>query len=109
MSKMRILTLILVAAVCTIATRALPFLLFSGRKEIPPSIRYLGIVLPPAVISLLVIYCLRNISFLQSPHGLPELICVLVVAVLHWVKGNNLLSIGVGTILYMFLIQVVFV
>lgn len=109
MSNTRILIIILVAAACTIATRALPFLLFSGRKEIPRPIRYLGVVLPPAVISLLVIYCLRNISFLQYPNGIPELICVAVVGILHWIKGNNLLSIGIGTVLYMFLIQVVFV
>ena len=77
-------------------------------KEIPPIIRYLGRVLPPAVIGMLVIYCLKNVSVLAAPFGLPEFIAVAAVIMLHVWKRNNLLSIGAGTALYMFLIQVVF-
>ena len=91
-----------------IFTRLIPFLFFPKGKEIPPIIRYLGRVLPPAVIGMLVIYCLKNVSVLAVPFGLPEFIAVAAVIVLHVWKRNNLLSIGVGTALYMFLIQVVF-
>jgi len=101
--------MILVAAACTFATRAAPFLLFNGKKTIPPMIHYLGEMLPPAIIALLVVYCIKNVNWLASPHGAPELISIAVVALLHVWKRNNLLSIGAGTVLYMFLIQSVFV
>jgi len=102
------LLIILVVAVTTFATRVIPFLLFPKGKEIPKTIQYLGKVLTPAVIGMLVIYCLKGMSFAKSPYGIPELISVAVVAVLHIWKRNNLLSIGVGTVLYMVLIQCVF-
>lgn len=100
--------MIVVAACCTFATRVAPFLLFNGKKPIPPMVRYLGKTLPPAVIALLVVYCVKNVNWLAAPHGLPEVLSIVVVALLHIWKRNNLLSIGVGTALYMFLIQRVF-
>lgn len=102
------LLIILVVAATTFATRLVPFLLFPKGKEIPGIIQYLGRVLTPAVIGMLVIYCLKSVSFIRAPHGIPELIAVAVTAGLHVWKRNNLLSIGVGTVLYMFLIQAVF-
>ena len=100
--------IILAVAVTTFATRVVPFLIFPKGKEIPPIIQYLGKVLTPAVIGMLVVYCLKSTSVLQTPHGIPEAIAVTVTAVLHVWKRNNLLSIGGGTILYMVLIQMVF-
>ena len=100
--------IILVVAITTFATRVIPFLIFPKGKEIPKTVQYLGKVLTPAVIGMLVVYCLRNTNVFSRPYGIPELVCVLIVAVLHIWKRNNLLSIGVGTVLYMFLIQVVF-
>lgn len=100
--------IILAVAVTTFATRVVPFLIFPKGKEIPPIIQYLGKVLTPAVIGMLVVYCLKSVSVLQAPHGIPEAIAVTVTAVLHVWKRNNLLSIGAGTILYMVLIQMVF-
>ncbi len=102
------LAIILVTAVCTFATRALPFIVFPKGREIPAAVLYLGKVLPAAVIGMLVVYCLRDTVLFSAPYGLPELIAVLVTALLHIWKRNNLLSIGAGTVLYMFLIQVVF-
>lgn len=109
MSTGRTLAIIFVAALCTFATRLAPFLLFNGKKPIPPLIRYLGSALPQAVIALLVVYCVKNVQWSAAPHGFPELLCIAVVVLLHIWKGNNLLSIGVGTVLYMVLIQTVFV
>ena len=100
--------IILLVALTTFATRVAPFLIFPKGKEIPKTIQYLGKVLTPAIIGMLVVYCLRNTVILSAPHGIPELIAVVVVAVLHVWKRNNLLSIGVGTALYMVLIQTVF-
>ena len=100
--------IILAVALTTFATRVVPFLIFPKGKEIPPVIQYLGKVLTPAVIGMLVVYCLKSTPVMEAPHGIPELIAVLVTAGLHVWKRNNLLSIGVGTVLYMVLIQLVF-
>lgn len=103
-------SLCIVAAVtlATQITRALPFLLFSGDKKLPRVIEDLGKLLPPAMMALLVVYSLRNIDFLSSSHGLPELIAVAVTAALHLWRRNTLLSILAGTVSYMLLVQVVF-
>ena len=100
--------IILAVAITTFATRVVPFLFFPKGKEVPSIIHYLGQVLTPAVIGMLVVYCLKGTKIFATPHGIPELIAVVTVAVLHIWKRNNLLSIGVGTVLYMVLIQVVF-
>ena len=104
----RSLAIIFTVAGTIFFTRLIPFLFFPKGKEIPPIIRYLGRMLPPAVIGMLVIYCLKGTTLSELPYGIPEGLAVLVTAGLHLWKRNNLLSIGAGTILYMFLIQVVF-
>ena len=110
MSKAQALLVIFVVAAVTLATRALPFALFAGKKQPPPDfIRYLGSNLPYAVMAVLVVYCLKGVQFDSWAGFLPELIAVVVVAALHVWKRNNLLSIGVGTALYMVLVQFVFV
>lgn len=99
---------ILMVILGTMLTRFLPFLLFPAGKSTPKYIRYLGKVLPAAVFGLLVIYCVRNVSVLEGSHGIPELISIAAVAALHLWKKNIFLSIAVGTILYMVLVQFVF-
>lgn len=101
-------SVVLVCAAVTAALRFLPFLLFGGRRETPAYISYLGKVLPYAIMAMLVVYCLRNISFVQTPHGIPELVSCAVVVLLHVWKRNNLLSILFGTLCYMLLVQFVF-
>lgn len=105
----RSIVIVLVVAGTIFLTRLIPFLFFPKGKEIPPVVQYLGKVLPPAVIGMLVIYCLKGVSFASVANWVPELIAVAVVIVLHLWKRNNLLSIGAGTVLYMFLVQAVFV
>ncbi|MCH5248683.1 MAG: branched-chain amino acid transporter permease [Lachnospiraceae bacterium] len=102
------LLIIIVVSICTILLRAFPFLIFGGKKELPQTVQYLGKVLPPAIMAVLVVYCLRSVSFLEGNHGIPELISVALVAGLHLWKKNILLSIGLGTVCYMVLIQLVF-
>ena len=103
---MKEVQLILVMAVGTALLRFLPFLVF--RKSTPPYIAYLGKVLPPALIGMLVIYCFKDVSFAAASHGLPELIAAGCVAILHAWKRNSLISILGGTAIYMLLVQVVF-
>lgn len=108
MNTLYSLLIIIVVSLCTILLRALPFLIFGGKKEVPQTVQYLGKVLPPAIMTVLVVYCLREVSFLEGNHGIPEIISVLLVAGLHLWKKNILLSIGLGTVCYMILIQLVF-
>ena len=103
---MREAVLVAVMSVVTILLRFLPFLVL--RKETPPYIAYLGRVLPPAIIGMLVIYCLKDVNCTAAPFGLPELIASVCVAGLQVWRRNSLLSILAGTILYMFLTQMVF-
>ena len=100
--------MIIVMAVITFALRVLPFLLFSGKAKTPPYISYLGQVLPYAIIGMLVVYCLKDVSLLSAPFGLPELIAGVAIVLLHVWKRSTLLSIGGGTVFYMFLVQVIF-
>lgn len=109
MDKTHAIALIAVTALVTALLRFLPFAIFSGKRETPAIIRYLGHVLPYAIMAMLVVYCLKGISFLAAPYGLPELIASLVVILLHAWKRNTLLSIVTGTVSYMLLIQFVFV
>lgn len=92
----------------TAATRFLPFLVFPAGKPTPKYIQYLGKVLPAAVFGLLVIYCLKDVDILGGSHGIPELISIVLVIVLHVWKRQMLLSIAGGTICYMFLVQAIF-
>lgn len=103
------LATILVITLGTMLTRFLPFLLFPNSQKTPKLIRYLGRVLPYAVMGMLVVYCLRNVTLTAALFGLPEAIAVGCVAALQIWKKNTLLSIGVGTVLYMLLVQFVFV
>ena len=100
--------LIVVAVLVTAATRFIPFLIFGEKRKTPPIIEYLGTVLPCAIMGMLVVYCLKDVSFLKGSYGIPELIACVVVAALHVWKRNSLLSIGGGTVCYMLLVQLVF-
>lgn len=99
---------IAVMAIVTFLTRVLPFLLFDRGESPPKLVLYLGRVLPPAIIAMLIVYCLRGVSFSTPGGWVPQLLCVAVVVALHLWKHNNLLSIFGGTVLYMVLVQVVF-
>lgn len=100
--------IIAVAGAVTLLLRFLPFLFFGGKRETPPYIVYLGKVLPYAIMGMLVIYCLRGISFTAAANFLPELIACAVVVLAHVWKRNTLLSIISGTVCYMLLVQFVF-
>ena len=99
---------IAVCAIVTAALRFLPFVIFGQNRKTPDVIAYLGRVLPYAIMGMLVVYCLKDVSFIRAPFGLPEIIGCAAVAILHVWKRNTLLSIGAGTVIYMILVQSVF-
>lgn len=107
LSVERSMLIIAVCALCTFFERALPFLIF-GSRPVPEVIRYLGRILPMAVMATLVVYCLRNVGFTAAADFLPELISLAVVTLLHLWRRNTFLSIFAGTACYMVLIQLVF-
>ena len=106
MSDKYIIMVIAVMSIVTILLRFLPFMIFDHGEQLPKWISYLGKVLPPAIMSMLLVYCLRNVDIVQGNHGLPELMCVGVAMLLHNWKRNTLLSIGVSTLLYMIVIHI---
>ena len=108
MNNIHAILTIAVCALVTAALRFLPFLIFGENRKTPPVIAYLGQVLPYAIMGMLVVYCLKDVSFSANPFGIPEIIGCATVALLHIWKRNTLLSIGIGTVCYMLLVQFIF-
>ena len=104
----RSILIIAICAACTCLERFFPFLVFRG-KTVPPVIRYLGRVLPMAIMATLVIYCIKDISFAAVSGWLPYLLGIAITAALHWFGKNALLSIAGGTVAYMVMVQFIFV
>ncbi|MGM9615718.1 MAG: branched-chain amino acid transporter permease [Oscillospiraceae bacterium] len=100
------LALVAVMVVVNALSRFLPFWVFS--KGVPKPVVYLGKVLPPAIMAMLVVYCLRNMTFLEAPYGAAEVIAVAVVVLIHKWRHSTMLSLIGGTACYMLLVQVVF-
>ena len=107
MSNLHAILIVVVMSLVTILLRFLPFVVF-GNKETPKVIQYLGNVLPFAIMGMLVVFCLKSVSFVSAPFGLPEVIACLVVIIMHVMKRNTLWSIISGTVVYMILVQMVF-
>lgn len=102
---------IITIALCvagTMLTRFLPFLIFGGKRPTPKYVQYLGKLLPGAVFSMLVVYCLRNVEFTGGSYGLPEIISIVLTVLLHLKWRKMLVSIAAGTVCYMVLVQMVF-
>ncbi|MBQ4116078.1 MAG: branched-chain amino acid transporter permease [Clostridia bacterium] len=107
MPNLRSAIMVGIIAVVTILLRFIPFLIFRNR-ETPKFVAYLGKALPYAIMGMLVVYCLKGVSFIKSPYGLPELIACALVALVHFWKRNTLLSILSGTVVYMLMVQLIF-
>lgn len=108
MSDVHSALLVAVIALVTMGLRFLPFLIFGENRRTPDYILYLGRVLPYSIMGMLVVFCLKGVSFLRAPFGLPEVLSCGLVAVLHLWKRSTLLSIIGGTVCYMVLVQRVF-
>lgn len=109
LSAPQALASIAVMATVTFLTRALPFLLFDRGDHPPRMVLYLGQVLPPAIIAMLIVYCLKGMTFSTPGGWVPMLLSGLAAVALHLWKGNDLISIFGATVLYMVLVQAVFI
>ena len=103
----RTILIIAVCALCTFSERFLPFAIF-GKRKVPDAVKYLGKILPMAVIAALVIYCLRATVFTSLSGFVPQLVAAAVTVLLHLWRGNTLLSVAGGTAVYMLFVQVIF-
>jgi len=103
------IVIIIMATLGTMITRFLPFILFKDIKSGNSYISYLGEVLPYSAIGLLVVYCLKGVAFSSAASWVPEVIAIICIVVLHIWKENTLLSIGAGTVVYMLLVQNIFI
>ena len=108
MSTGRFLLVVLVSFACTFFLRALPFLAFSGERKMPAWLDRLGNALPPAIMAVLVVYCLKSVTPFAGSRGAPEAIALLVTVALHKWKHETLLSVAGGTLCYVLLVQLVF-
>ena len=108
MDKFYAAAMIAVIALVTVALRFLPFFIFRGSRKTPKYIEYLGKVLPFAIMGMLVVYCLKGVTFTALENWLPYFVATAAVVLLHLWKRNTLLSIITGTVLYMVLVQAVF-
>ncbi len=108
MTDLKVWISIAIIALVTAGLRFLPFLIFTGDRKTPKLIEKLSKTLPYAIMAMLVVYCLKGVSFASISGFLPELIACLVVGLLHIWKRNTLLSILCGTVCYMLLVQLVF-
>ena len=108
MTDIHALLMVVIMAGITFVLRYLPFAVFPADKKTPAVITYLSNALPCAIMGMLVVYCLKDATLFSGNHGIPEAICVILVVILHKWKHNSLLSIFVGTVVYMLLVQMVF-
>ena len=106
MSNTYILLALITSGVVTFAIRLFPFLVLRNQTNLSSRMQFISAVLPQAIMTILVVYSLKDISFINAPFGIPELIAVAIVVLLQWWKENTLLSIFVPTVIYMVLLQV---
>ncbi|PAF48934.1 branched-chain amino acid transporter AzlD [Helicobacter sp. 12S02232-10] len=102
---MHSIVMVLVIALATILTRALPFVIFNSKRRAPDFLLYLGKVLPGAIVGMLIVYCLKKTDIASIPYGLNEIAAFLCVALLQCLFKMSILSIVAGTLLYMYLVQ----
>lgn len=108
MTEKEVYIAIIIMAAVTAAIRFAPFIFFSGRSGTPAAVEYLGKVLPYAIMGMLVVFCLKGVSFQNVSGFMPEAIASAAVVVSYVWKRNTLLSIVAGTAIYMVLTQMVF-
>ena len=109
MNMEKSILIIVIVSVVTLLLRLFPFIIFNNKREIPKIITYLSNYLPFAIIGMLVVYCYKSVDLITKPYGIPELIAGVIVVLLHLWRKNTLLSIICGTIVYMVLVQFIFI
>lgn len=105
MQMMYIAGIIGVCALITFITRALPFICFGNRK-LMPSIDQLAKTLPETIMVILVIYCLKDMTWDKGAKNMPEIMACILIILLQYIRKNMYISIIGGTLCYMILIHI---
>ena len=105
MTSTYIFIAIIISAIVTLFTRALPFIFFRSKRNVAPAVSFIAKTLPVAVITILIIYSVSDISFSSINGWVKEVLGILFVIIIHLLKRNTLLSVLGGTLFYMFLIH----
>ena len=98
-----------VAWLVTFALRSLPFVLFAGKdRELPPAVERVSRFISPVIIAGLIVYSYYGLyaasSFTPAKDWAWPLLAGLLTVGLQLWKGNPLVSILAGTVLYMCLV-----
>ncbi len=99
--------IVAVISAVTVQIRFLPFIVFRDKDDVPESVRYLGEVLPGAVMGMLVVYCLKDIDLAAAGHGVPQILSVVVTGAAYLWKKDTSLSVIIGTVCYMLLMSII--
>lgn len=96
---------ILVSGVATALTRFLPFILFSGNRQMPPKLKRIADILPSAVIAVLVVYGVSPQLSSVGADTLYALAALTLTVLTHLWRRNTLFSMFVGTVSYMLMVN----
>ena len=106
MNENELLVAIIVMSVANLITRVFPFLFFVS-KEPPKIIVFIEKNFPPIIMTILIFYTLGKIDFSIAPYGSKELISIVITVIVHIKYNNYLVSIFLGTLSYMALVQLI--
>ncbi len=104
MNKMTAAIIIVLCACIIYFERAIPWLAF-GKKEMPPMIKRLSDLLPPALMAILVVYGLKGLTTSDTHTAIAMVVASIFTAIIHIYKKNQILSVFLGTALYMILLN----
>ena len=100
-----ILLALAVMAAVTFGLRATPFVILRKARG-NRLLDFFGSAMPPGIMLILVVYSISSVNFADYPFGMPALISMAGVVVIHHLWRKALLSIVLGTAIHMVLLQV---
>lgn len=106
MSVGNVVIVFIVTACITYFYRALPFLFFS-KVKVPDVLNRLKDYLPAAFMAVLVVYCFSSVPEISWMERLYMASGALATVTMHAFRHNTILSVAVGTAVYMFLLNVI--
>lgn len=103
-----VITVVCLALVGSTYFLLVPFRLFQRGNQTPRYIQGLGEFLPGAIMVMLVVYCLRNVTWLSGNHGWPDLIACTLTILVHLKWRSLFASMIIGTTAYILMVNFVF-
>ena len=101
MTPLQMVIAIVISAVITFSLRALPFVIFHGNRKMPKWLERIEKSLPAMIMSILIIYCLKDIGDNMFGVGIPRLLAVVITGGSYKLWHNTFVSMAAGTLSYM--------